>query len=115
MADGRAIDFAQIQDTSDGDMEFEHELFTAYVEDCLDRINRLREAAAKRDLESLRREAHTIKGASANVGTTHLHVIARELEGTDIANDGAIAELIARMEAEFERVRTAIGDYLGTP
>lgn len=108
------LDFSRIQDTSDGDAEFEQELFAAYIEDCSDRIARLRGAIADQDSASLRREAHTIKGASANVGTTQLHELAQALESADPgANGGATTDLVAEIEAEFDRVKTAIESYLG--
>lgn len=110
-----SMDFARIQDTSDGDTEFEQELFEAYLEDCADRIGRLRNARAASDTDALRREAHTVKGASANVGTTQLQAIAQILEQTATDLDGAaIDELIAKIEAEFARVKEAIQGYLAT-
>lgn len=106
------VDFARIQDTSDGDVEFERELFTIYVEDCAERIDRLRAVLAAGDSDALRRDAHTIKGASANVGTTQLQGIALELERCEISETDRAAELIGQLEAEFARVREAIDAYV---
>lgn len=110
--DSAPMDFSRIQDTSDGDTEFEQELFEAYVEDCADRIARLRAAREAGDLDAFHREAHTVKGASANVGTTRLHRIAHELELLEFSDDGAIDEVLGRVDAEFEQVKGAIRAYL---
>lgn len=108
------MDFARIQDTSDGDIEFEQELFAAYLEDCSDRMARLHTALAEGNTELLHREAHTVKGASANVGTTHLHEIALKIERADIADTDSISGYIREAEAEFERVKAAINEYLAS-
>ena len=105
------MDFTRIRDASDGDTEFEQELFTAYVGDCAERIGRLHAALAAQDAAAFRREAHTIKGSSANVGTTRLQEFARAIEEAEVA-DGSVPELIARLEAEFGRVKSEIEAYL---
>tara|TARA_R110001592_G_scaffold139680_1_gene359727 strand:- start:28 stop:396 length:369 start_codon:yes stop_codon:yes gene_type:complete len=108
-----AMDFSRIQDTSDGDVEFEQELFTVFLEDCEARIGLLRAAISSESLAPVHMEAHTIKGAGANVGTSKLHDIAADIERLDA---GALAEkgsaLFGELETEFVRVKTAITDYL---
>ncbi|MBX3178883.1 MAG: Hpt domain-containing protein [Candidatus Hydrogenedentes bacterium] len=109
--DSPPLDFARIREASGGDGEFERDLFEAYVEDCGGRVAGLRGLHAAGDADQLRREAHTIKGASANIGTARLHEIAGALETADSAMaDGLIAEA----EDEFTRVRSAIHAYLSS-
>ncbi|MCF6284124.1 MAG: Hpt domain-containing protein [Candidatus Hydrogenedentes bacterium] len=107
------VNFTRIQETSEGDTEFEKELFLIFLEDCADRLELLRAAVSNRDIEKVHLEAHTIKGAGANVGTTHLHEIAFVLEEMDSAAipDAADA-VIADLDAEFSRVKSAITDYV---
>ncbi len=65
-------------------------------------------------LGEIQREAHTIKGAGANVGTTHLQEIAMLLEGM---SDGASPEgqaLADALEQEFARVKEAVLAYVAT-
>jgi HPt (histidine-containing phosphotransfer) domain-containing protein len=113
--DGQAaVDFTRIQETSDGDTEFERELLGVFIEDCEDRIQRLSAAIAAGRLDEIKREAHTIKGAAANVGTTRLQEIAEQLEAL---HDGSISEgqaLAGQLTEEFERVKAAIGEYIET-
>ncbi len=114
-ADERAaVDFSRIQETSDGDTDFEKELFGVFLEDCEERLQRLNEALAAGRLSELQREAHTIKGAAANVGTTRLQEIAMHLEGmTDVAAPEGIV-LAGQLGSEFARVKEAVLAYLAT-
>jgi len=111
---GRApVDFSRIRETSEGDLEFERDLFQVFLEDCAERIERLAQAMAHGDGDGVRLEAHTVKGAGGNVGTTSLHEIAARLErcaGDSLAESGPA--LLAELEAEFARAKRAILTYL---
>jgi HPt (histidine-containing phosphotransfer) domain-containing protein len=63
------------------------------------------------DCDSLERSAHTLKGASANVGATALADACAELEmrAREARLDDA-AGLVERIDAESERVRVALQD-----
>jgi HPt (histidine-containing phosphotransfer) domain-containing protein len=113
MTDQAPVDFTRIQETSDGDKEFEKELFLIFLEDCAERLEFLRTAVSDNDVDRVHLEAHTIKGADANVGTTHLHEIAfllEEMDGAAIPDAGGA--IIADLDAEFSRVKGAITDYV---
>lgn len=113
--DGQAaVDFTRIQETSDGDTEFERELLGVFIEDCEDRIQRLSAAIAAGRLDEIKREAHTIKGAAANVGTTQLQEIATQLEALGDGSTPEAQALAGQLTEEFERVKAAIGEYLDT-
>ena len=112
-SDQAAVDFSRIKETADGDTEFERELFGVFIEDCEERLQRLDEALTAGRLDEIHREAHTIKGAAANVGTTRLQDIAMHLEAL---SDGASAEgqsLVRQLASEFVLVKGAILSYLG--
>jgi len=109
-----AIDFSRIQETSDGDTEFERDLLGVFIEDCEDRLQRLNAAIAAGRLDEIKREAHTIKGAAANVGTTRLQEIALRLETLSDASIPEGQALSEKLAEEFERVKAAISDYIET-
>ncbi len=48
------------------------QLFTAFVGDSVERIRALRNAISGSDTELMRKAAHALKGASANVGALHM-------------------------------------------
>lgn len=113
--DGAPVDLSRIQGLAEGDKDFEQELIGAYLEDCSERMGRLRQAIADGAVETVQRDAHTIKGASSNVGTTRLHELARQLEKLEITAEPAAAEqLLAAMITEYASVRDFFQDYLRT-
>ncbi len=67
------------------------------------------------DPEALRRAAHALKGASANVGASALAEVCAQLEarGRFGQLDGA-TDLVGRFDAEFTRVREALTSVLAS-
>jgi CheY-like chemotaxis protein/HPt (histidine-containing phosphotransfer) domain-containing protein len=64
----------------------------------------------------VRRAAHTLKSSSATFGAMALSVLARELEyrARDGVLDG-VAELLARIETQFEKAKAALQAYRKEP
>lgn len=111
--DDPPVDLRRIQNIAEGDRAFEKEVLDAYLGDCAKRIARLRESIPAKDSTTARRDAHTIKGASMNIGTTRLHECARELEKTDPAQDQSEAmKQLEAVEAEFAAVEAYLQQYL---
>ena len=75
-----AIDLVQLNQISEGDIEFEIEVLQVYVEDVLQRITIIREAIALSDRPQIMAEAHHIKGSSSNVGAIPIKALAVQLE-----------------------------------
>lgn len=82
-----------------GDPEFEAELMAAFLADTASAIERLAAALATDDLPAARREAHSVRGAAANVGALPLSAEAGRLE-TILAGGGREGA-----EAALDRVR----------
>lgn len=85
------------------------EVVELFLEDSPRRVAAIRAAAAARDPRQLGREAHGLKGSSANVGAVHLRSLCERLErlGKSGATEGADA-LATAVEAEFQRVRQCL-------
>jgi CheY-like chemotaxis protein/HPt (histidine-containing phosphotransfer) domain-containing protein len=88
-------------------------LLTALIDTFLSDAPRLVEAARRGlehgQTEEVRRAAHTLKSNGATFGATSFSELSRQLEA--LARSGTLegaAELIARIEAEYERVRIAL-------
>jgi HPt (histidine-containing phosphotransfer) domain-containing protein len=65
--------------------------------------------AAEGDSHSLERAAHAIKGASANIGADGLAAVCAEMEiQAGLSQLNGTAELVARFDSEFSRVRIAL-------
>jgi PAS domain S-box-containing protein len=85
------------------------QIFASFLSDGAERIDKLQNALDGSDPELLRKTAHAIKGASANIGAHRLADIAQRLEflGNARSMDGA-AVFIEQIEGEFERVKSEI-------
>jgi two-component system, sensor histidine kinase and response regulator len=97
-----------------GDESIFIEILQVFVDDTPLRIQEMREAILKQDLANLRRAAHTVKGASANVGGAALQAAAFELETAASKGDiGSAPAQLATIISEFEKLRKAIGEEHG--
>ncbi len=107
------LDLARLRETSEGDREFEAELLAIFIEDCASRIAALRQSLEAGDAETLRRDAHTIKGSARNLGTTRLDKYAEDLEHSAAAGRlEPAAGLIAQIQAEYEEFCSYAEGYI---
>jgi len=84
------------------------DLFDAYTTDSQRRLDSLKRHALDGDANQVRRAAHALKGASANVGASRVTDLCRELEIRAAAGDlSTIADSIETLSTE---VRRAIGE-----
>ncbi len=100
-----------------GDAEFFKELITSFLTTSPPLVTELHQALDQEDASKLKRAAHTLKSGSADFGALTLSGFCKELEMMAKAGtlEGA-AELIAQIEAEYERVKVALEAlYAGTP
>ena len=99
----------RLLDITGGDQGFVDELIDTFLEDATTQIDALRSAAASGDTAAIVRPAHSLKSNAANVGATALGELARALEADGRAGDVPdAAGRVARLEAEFDRVRDTL-------
>ena len=113
--EGPALDpeiFAGLLELVDEDDDsFVVDLFESYVTSYAECTEGIAQAIATSDPDAMRRHAHTLKGASANVGASHLASLAEYLQrlgesgGVEPAEEWmeAIADEYVRVIAEVER------------
>ena len=78
------------------------------------RLAELREAAGRGDAAGLTRAAHTLKGASGNMGARRLAALCQELEEAGHSGDlSKVRDLLPDVETEIPRVRTEFARILG--
>jgi HPt (histidine-containing phosphotransfer) domain-containing protein len=89
----------------DGEPDLIVELIDLYVKDAPRRMAVMRESAVKKNWLSLRREAHSLRGSSGNLGALQMPQICNEIEGIE-AGDlfQNIEALLVSLEQELERV-----------
>lgn len=82
-------------------------LITTYLEDSVVRLDSLKMALGSGDPEALRKEAHSFKGSSGNIGAPILAELCRQLE--DIGKEGSVEgadSLITQIASEYGEVRS---------
>jgi HPt (histidine-containing phosphotransfer) domain-containing protein len=89
----------------DGEPGLIVELIDLYLEDAPRRVAVMRESLAKRNWLSVKREAHSLRGSSGNLGALQMARICDEIEGIESGDlFPSIAALLSYLEQELERV-----------
>jgi CheY-like chemotaxis protein/HPt (histidine-containing phosphotransfer) domain-containing protein len=107
------VNLAQLEAAVD-DPAFVRELISTFLNDAPGLVGALRSSLEQRNLEELRRAAHTLKSNGKTFGATTLAVLSEELERS--AQTGALAgaaELVSRTEREYARVEGALEALAG--
>ncbi len=100
------FDRAGFLDRLMGDEELANEIISDFLEDVPNKLIALQEAIDKVDAPSLQRQAHTLKGASANVGALALQEIASQIEiAGESANLDMASSLIPELDKQFEMLK----------
>ncbi len=109
------IDLDQLNQISEGDIEFEIEVLQVYVEDVHQRLEIMRGAIASSDHLQVMKEAHHIKGSSSNVGALRMRDLAVKLEELNLEQDSTKAtELIEEMFLNIQAVEGFVAEKLST-
>ncbi len=100
------FDRAGLLDRVGGDEELLQSIVNLFLEDAPRQIEALKEAHKKKNASEIRRQAHTLKGASGNTGAVVMHRVAFQIEkAVESGNLDKAASLIRMIEIEFERLK----------
>jgi len=112
-SDTAPADIRLLQEITEGNLHFERELIDAFISSSEQHLTTLAKALQERNVELFEREAHNMKGASANIGARRMREFACRLEqmGSRGELDPASEEL-ARLDSAFKQVRRFLQDYL---
>ncbi len=100
-----------------GDKDLAVEIMSEFLVDMDRQLTRLNADAGQGDLPSLVRLAHTIKGASANVGAKELQRAAFEAEQAAARSDrDAYVRLVPQVNEQYQLLKTVLNKtgYLKT-
>ncbi len=101
------IDFEQAMAVVDGDIEMLGEIAELFFEEAPLLLERLEAAVAEGDQESAKREAHSFKGASGNMGAKRVQLIALESEMSAKNGDIEFVRLmLPLLKAELDAFRS---------
>jgi HPt (histidine-containing phosphotransfer) domain-containing protein len=110
---GVLIDFRQIQDISEGEFEFEASIIAMYLEDTQQRIEQLPELLEHCEFEKIKRQAHTLKGASGSLGVEVLREASLQLEHAAAGGNQELCDkLIHSILEQFVLVNDQFNQYL---
>jgi HPt (histidine-containing phosphotransfer) domain-containing protein len=89
----------------DGEPDLIVELIDLYLEDARRRLTVMKESLAQRNWLSVKREAHSLRGSSGNLGALQMALICDEIEDLESRDlFPSIEALIGRLEQELEQV-----------
>ena len=109
MQDSAALDFSRLRDIYEDDTAGMLELYDLMLKNSASHLEKLDAALRERDLEGVRKAAHSIKGSSGNAGANALFRLAAQTE--DAARDAQwerVTDAAAGLRPAFERVREAV-------
>jgi two-component system, sensor histidine kinase and response regulator len=106
-----AIDRAAIAGLREqtGDAQMFGSIISQYLEDVPPHLAALREAADLGNAETVRKEAHLLKGATSNFSARKMQSLCSQLE--ELGRSGSLPQaqnLVQALEQEFIRVRAAL-------
>jgi HPt (histidine-containing phosphotransfer) domain-containing protein len=84
--------------------DFINELIDAFLEDAPNMISAMQTALDAKDVESFRRNAHSMKSNANTFGATELAVLAKELEIMGKENNLDIGNRLDVLKEEYEKV-----------
>lgn len=103
------FDFAVAMENADGDRKLLGELVTVMLEETPQLMARITLATTERDLDPLRRAAHSLKGSLGVVGACQASSAAAKLESAAASRDiQSIDELHAELQRRVETVTRAL-------
>lgn len=109
-----SVDISRIQETSDGDLEFERELIEMFIDDANENIKQIC-AADLTQAKEIKQVAHTLKGASANIGAVAVQKAAFVIEKCAAAGDlGDLAAQKEELKKAYVETKTYFEGYLAT-
>ena len=100
------IDLEQLEDTTEGDPELERELVELFCVGMADRFPALDRSLREEAWETLARDAHSVKGSSANMGARRMSDTAHGLQrAAGRREPGDCRRLLERLQRDFDDVR----------
>jgi HPt (histidine-containing phosphotransfer) domain-containing protein len=103
------FDWQQLRQLAGGDTEFEVELLKIFLVDAEGSLRQLEQAIASKSIETIEDIAHSLRGASANVGAKSLADAAFQLEQT--ARSGKITNartLLQQMNVHCQSIQSHV-------
>jgi PAS domain S-box-containing protein len=103
------IDWSYLESIAEGDEEFKTELMQTYYESTSKSLEQLKQAIAENNYHMIIRIAHSIKGASSNLGLISMAAIADDLQQVDKdQTEENIQEMFKKMQSLFSQIQNSL-------
>jgi CheY-like chemotaxis protein/HPt (histidine-containing phosphotransfer) domain-containing protein len=107
------VDWARFEALTTGDNQFARELIELYLSSSMQLLVELRDGCIAGDRTLLRKSAHKLKGASANISADRLAELSKTLEITAEQDaPGQVLQLLDAIEQAMVHTREAMQQYL---
>ncbi len=109
------FDWQQLRQLAGEDSDFESELLNIFLQDARDSLQKLESAIASQSAQAVEEVAHSLRGASANVGASALSAVALELEQTAHRGDITSAlELLKQLKRHCRGIQSQFASHIST-
>jgi CheY-like chemotaxis protein/nitrogen-specific signal transduction histidine kinase/HPt (histidine-containing phosphotransfer) domain-containing protein len=109
VADAAEISMARFREVTCGDAELARGLIESFAKSGEHSLGEVEAGLARDDFALVRRAAHTLVGASANMGATRLEAVAKTMEESAVQSDGvAIQQLLGAARRRFDAALAAL-------
>ena len=99
------VDLQNLHDLTDGDREFEQELFDEFLSSSHQMVQTLKHHIVDQgDNEEWRSSAHALKGISYNLGAEKLGDLCKQAQESCDAEAKSKIELLDQIKSEYDRV-----------
>lgn len=87
-------------------------IINKYIELTPERIEALKAAVSNKDIDTLRKAAHSLKSSSAQLGGNKMAIVLQKIENLEMLDKNLIANLIVEVEKEFILLLIPINEFL---
>ncbi|GBO51627.1 hypothetical protein APA_868 [Pseudanabaena sp. lw0831] len=103
------IDWTYIDSIADGSEEFKAEIMQTFFESTSESLEQLEQAIAENNYHEIARVAHSIKGASSNLGMISIAAIANDLQqvGKDQTEEN-IQKMFKKIQSLFSQIQNSL-------
>ena len=108
---GVPMDYERAVEEFEGDRDFLQEVIKDFLSNVDQQLSALRHAVERYEWDTVRREAHSIKGGAANLTADDLALTAGELEEAALAEDMSLAwSCLEKLNTQFHVLKKYIAD-----
>ena len=108
-SDAMVFDRAGVMRRLEGDRELARVVMEVFLDDVPRQFERLKDLVASGDAQGAGRQAHSVKGAAANVGGERMRRVALDMEkAADAGNLTGVNTRMGELEAEFRLLKDAL-------